>query len=51
MPTRVAVVTAKGAAALQDFLNIFDRRSERMDILLSPCLVQGEKLQYPLSKH
>jgi exodeoxyribonuclease VII large subunit len=41
-PNRIAVITAKGAAALQDFVNIIDRRSEWYDILLSPALVQGD---------
>ncbi len=42
LPRRVAVITAEKAAALQDFLNIFERRSLWMDILLSPALVQGD---------
>ncbi|MCO4792175.1 MAG: exodeoxyribonuclease VII large subunit [Bacteriovoracaceae bacterium] len=42
LPKRVAVITARGAAAFQDFLNIMDRRSEWYDILLSPALVQGD---------
>lgn len=40
-PKRVAVITAKGGAALQDFLNIYERRSLWMDIVLLPALVQG----------
>lgn len=39
---RVAVVTAQGAAALADFLNIIQRRSLFCDILISPALVQGD---------
>lgn len=42
LPKRVAVITAEKAAALQDFLNIFERRSLWMDVVLSPALVQGE---------
>lgn len=38
---RVAIITAKGGAALQDFLNIYERRSLWMDIVLLPALVQG----------
>ncbi|MCK5883076.1 MAG: exodeoxyribonuclease VII large subunit [Bacteriovoracaceae bacterium] len=41
LPKRVAVITAEKAAALQDFLNIFHRRSLWMDVVLSPALVQG----------
>ncbi len=42
LPRRVAVITAEKAAALQDFLNIYQRRALWMDIILSPALVQGE---------
>lgn len=42
LPKRVAVITAEGAAAYQDFLNIYKRRSQWMDIILSPALVQGD---------
>lgn len=42
LPRRVGVITAEKGAALQDFLNIFERRSLWMDIVLSPALVQGE---------
>ncbi|MFG1505291.1 exodeoxyribonuclease VII large subunit [Halobacteriovorax sp. ZH5_bin.2] len=41
MPKRIGVITAKGAAALQDFLNVSQRRSEYHQVLLSPALVQG----------
>ena len=41
-PRRVAVITAEGAAALQDFLNIYKRRSIQMDIVLIPAVVQGD---------
>jgi exodeoxyribonuclease VII large subunit len=50
LPNRIAVITAKGAAALQDFLNIIDRRSEWYDILLSPALVQGDAAPASLRK-
>ena len=42
MPKRVAIITAQRGAALQDFLNIYKRRSLWMDILIVPTLVQGE---------
>lgn len=41
-PKRVAVITAEHGAALQDFLNVFKRRSLWLDILIIPALVQGE---------
>ncbi|GAB4012839.1 MAG: exodeoxyribonuclease VII large subunit [Bdellovibrio sp.] len=42
LPKRVAVITAEGGAALQDFLNIYRRRSVLMDVLLVPAIVQGK---------
>jgi exodeoxyribonuclease VII large subunit len=42
MPKRVAIITALRGAALQDFLNIYKRRSLWMDILVIPTLVQGD---------
>lgn len=41
-PKKVAVITAKGGAALQDFLNIYQRRSLWMDVVLIPATVQGK---------
>jgi len=41
-PKRVAIITTPGGAALQDFLNIFERRSISMDIVLIPAVVQGD---------
>lgn len=42
LPKRVAVITAEQGAALQDFLNVFKRRSLWMDVMIVPALVQGE---------
>ncbi len=42
MPKRVAIITALRGAALQDFINIYKRRSIWMDLLVIPTLVQGE---------
>ncbi len=39
---KIAVITAEKGAALQDFLNIYKRRSLWMDIVLVPALVQGD---------
>lgn len=41
-PKKIAVVTAKQGAALQDFLNVMKRRSLSYDILICPALVQGD---------
>lgn len=43
MPKRVAIITAQRGAALQDFLNIYKRRSLWMDVLVVPTLVQGDE--------
>jgi exodeoxyribonuclease VII large subunit len=42
MALRIGVITAEGAAALQDFLKVFQRRSIWMDIVVFPSLVQGD---------
>jgi exodeoxyribonuclease VII large subunit len=41
-PKKIVVITAKGGAALQDFLNVLKRRSLWMDVTIVPALVQGE---------
>lgn len=43
LPRRVGVVTALGGAALRDILTVIRRRYPRMDVLVSPALVQGEE--------
>lgn len=43
LPRRIAVVTAPGGAALQDMLTILARRCPLTEVLVSPCLVQGER--------
>jgi exodeoxyribonuclease VII large subunit len=42
LPKRVAVITAGSSAAFQDFINIFERRSIQMDLMLVPAVVQGD---------
>src|SRR5690606_19472949 len=41
-PRRIAVITALGAAALQDFLGVMKRRSKQFDIIVIPATVQGD---------
>ncbi len=43
LPRRIALVTAPGGAALQDMLNILRRRCPLVEVLIAPCLVQGER--------
>lgn len=40
-PSRVAVVTSTAAAALRDVLTAMRRRSPHVEVVLSPCAVQG----------
>lgn len=42
LPKRVAIITALRGAALQDFINIYRRRSIWMDLVVLPTLVQGD---------
>lgn len=41
-PKKIAIITALNGAALQDFINVYKRRSLWMDLLIIPALVQGE---------
>ena len=41
-PRRIGIVTSLQGAALQDFINIYQRRACWVDLLVSPALVQGE---------
>lgn len=43
LPRRIAVVTAPGGAALQDMLTILARRCPLTEVVISPCLVQGDR--------
>lgn len=41
-PQKIGIVTSPDAAALQDMLNIISRRYPIAEVVISPCLVQGE---------
>jgi exodeoxyribonuclease VII large subunit len=43
LPRRIGVVTSPQAAALQDMLNVLRRRCPLVEVLISPCIVQGER--------
>lgn len=43
LPQKIAVVTAKTGAALQDIINILSRRYPIGELMLFPALVQGEQ--------
>ena len=42
LPRRIGIITALGAAALQDFLNVMKRRALWHDIVIIPATVQGD---------
>lgn len=42
-PRRIGIVTSADAAALQDILNVFNRRCRFVSVLIAPTLVQGEE--------
>lgn len=42
-PSNIAVVSAEKSAALQDFINIHNRRSFSCNVVIFPAVVQGEK--------
>lgn len=42
-PRRIGVVTSPNAAALQDVLRVLSARFPAIEVVLSPCLVQGEQ--------
>jgi len=43
LPRRVGIVTSGKGAALQDMLTVLARRCPLVEVLISPCLVQGEQ--------
>lgn len=43
LPQKIAVITAKTGAALQDIINILSRRYPIGELMLFPALVQGEQ--------
>jgi exodeoxyribonuclease VII large subunit len=43
LPRRIGVATSAQGAALQDILTVVQRRCPLVEVLLAPCLVQGEQ--------
>ncbi len=41
-PSRVGIVTAPGGAAVEDMLNTLRKRAPSLDVVIYPCLVQGD---------
>ncbi len=42
-PTRVVLITSPTGAALQDMLNVLGRRNAGINLMIMPCLVQGDE--------
>ncbi|RLE08487.1 exodeoxyribonuclease VII large subunit [Candidatus Aerophobetes bacterium] len=42
LPQRIGIVTSPKGAAIRDILTILDKRFSNLEIVLSPCRVQGE---------
>lgn len=42
LPRRIGVVTSPAGAALRDILHTLKRRNRSVDVIISPCKVQGE---------
>lgn len=42
LPRRIGVVTSPSGAAIQDILNVLERRNDRVNVLIFPVRVQGE---------
>jgi exodeoxyribonuclease VII large subunit len=43
LPRSIGIATAPGGAALRDMVNILGRRYPLAEVLVAPCLVQGER--------
>jgi len=43
LPVKIGVVTSPTGAAIQDILRVLKRRNNRLDVLIFPARVQGEK--------
>lgn len=50
LPQKVAVITAERGAALQDFINVYARRSFSRNLVVIPALVQGDGAPESLRK-
>lgn len=43
LPRRIGIVTSAQGAALQDMLTVLGRRCPLVEVVVAPCLVQGER--------
>ena len=49
-PKKLGVITSPTTAALQDVLQVLDRRAPNLDVLIIPCVVQGEAAAPSIAK-
>jgi exodeoxyribonuclease VII large subunit len=49
-PTKIGVVTSPTTAALQDILQVLNRRAPFLDVVIIPCVVQGENAAPSIAK-
>lgn len=50
IPKRIGIITSPTGAALQDMLNILERRNPMMDVVIAPSAVQGLDAPFELEK-
>ncbi len=48
LPRRIGIVTSERGAALQDMLTIIGRRCPLVEVLIAPCLVQGDQAPHSI---
>ncbi len=49
-PNKIGVVTSPTTAALQDILQVLNRRAPFLDVIIIPCVVQGENAAFSIAK-
>jgi len=47
-PKRIGVVTSPTGAAIRDILSVLGRRATGLEIIIAPCLVQGEEAKHEI---
>ena len=47
-PKRIGVATSPTGAAIRDILSVLNRRATGLEIIISPCAVQGEAAKYEI---
>ena len=50
LPQRIGIVTSPKGAAIRDILKVLDERFPNLDIIISPCRVQGEEAPFEIAR-